>query len=142
MFKGPYVLREGQTATEGFGIENRLDFSRAELTAHKGGVDTNGITFFKPSLVDGVTPQYGIYTFDTVLKDASGGIARRFQAQTNINYTASDALVSRKGVPAVVRVQVHETGNSLQLITGKAFKPLAGDPDAGHVFEECVFGKY
>ena len=40
--------------------------------------------------------------------------------------------------------QIHELGNSLYLDTGKYIGRSdlpGGDPDSGHAFEDCVYGK-
>jgi len=59
------------------------------------------------------------------------------------NFTASDANRAVNwvgGIPEYVRVQIHELGNSLSLITGNQFSsfPKENDQDAGQAFQNCV----
>jgi RHS repeat-associated protein len=56
------------------------------------------------------------------------------------NYTSS----MFRGAVTMAKAQVHELGNSLQLITGAAFNPATvpgSDKDPGQLLENCVNGK-
>ncbi len=128
-----------------FGVTNSVAFNQADLflLSGKKGV---GKTFYSRSLVDGVTPKYGIYTVPTADHTLSDGTTRNFPFVTNINYTASDitAASGRNGFSAFLTTQIHELGNSLQLITGRDYKPdpNSKDDDAGQAFETCVVNEY
>jgi len=114
---GPNTLDNGGNNSATY-IKNYVGFSSAQITAINNALP-NPTDVPRNSQLAGLTIPTNPYT----------------------NYTAYDALAP------LVQLQVHELGNSLQIITEAAFNPdtvrwnPTSDYDAGQLLEQCVRDK-